>query len=478
MAARRRIPLGFHISRGRSTSAGMQSLVNLYAEPIKAEGRAPVVLYPTPCKTLFSTVGSGSVRGQVDIGGIRHYGVIGTTLYGFNLDGTYAAVGTVEGANRVDMDYNGTQLVIVADLKSYVVDITGPSIAELSDPDLGQATSTASTDGYSLFTLPDTDRFVWADLRNAASIDALSFASADSNGDPNVAVRVAKNDVWLFARESTEFFYSSGNPDQQFESRNIAPLEIGCLARDSIVLVDAAYMWVGRDGHAGGYGVYRAEGYQARNVANPAVSRYLEEYSDLSDCYALAYQWHGHLFYVLTLPGSVTLAYDVATGEWLYKKSGAYASNSEPLGGWDAVTFATNGSNRIVGASDGNLYKLDGTVWTDNGETVIREVTCSQVRSGGNYAIMHRLEVDMEYGNGLATGQGSNPLIQFLWSDDGGRTWSVPRTATMGMSGKNKVRAFTTMCGRFRNRIVKIRTSEPIPFALFDCYADIEDMAA
>lgn len=42
----------------------MQSLVNLYAEPVKNEGRTSLVLYAFPGKTLFSTIGGGSVRGQ------------------------------------------------------------------------------------------------------------------------------------------------------------------------------------------------------------------------------------------------------------------------------------------------------------------------------------------------------------------------------------------------------------------------------
>ena len=475
MTGRKRIPLGFGLRRGRSTVAGMSGLVNLYSEPQTYEGRTRIVLYPMPVRTLFSTIGGGDVRGQIDIGN-THYAVVGTSLYSVGADGTPSNLGTIEGEERVDMDFNGSQVVIVAELKSYAWSPTALTLTEFTDPDFGLATSTASVNGYSLFTVPDEDRFIWAEIGDATDIDALSFASADTYGDFNVAVRVAKKDVWIFGKKSVEWFYNSGNPDQAFESKSIAPLEIGCLARDSIVLADTGFIWLGRDGQSGGVGVYRAGGYQATKVSTPAVDRYLEEYATPEDAYALAFQYQGHLFYVLTLPGSITLALDIATGEWSYLHSGPYSMNEEVSGTWDAVTFSVNGANRIVGAADGNLYKLDGTTFVDASGDNIREVTCSQLSYGGFGAIMHRLELDLEVGVGLISGQGSDPIVMASWSKDGGKTWSSPRNATMGQMGEYRKRAFWTMIGQFRHLIVRFRVSDPVMVAMLDAYADIEPM--
>lgn len=476
---RKPIQLSFTTTRGRSKAAGMSSTVNLYAEPIKGEGRTNLVLYPTPGKTLFTTGDGLEVRGQADFADL-HTAVMGTELYLIASDGIRTDLGEIEGSGTVRMDYNGAQLVITGSVKVYAFTPATSTLQEIVDPDLrGLPIDVASLDGYSVFIFAGTDTFQWADLRNATSIDALSFATAERNADNNVAIRVRGNDLLFFGKKTIEFYYNSGNPDQAFESRNIKPIDIGCLSRDTVVLADTDYIFLGRDGGAGGQGIYRLGGYQATKISNPTVDNYLENNQALlASASASASQYQGHMFYDITLGDEVTLSFDLATQTWFYKASGNYAASAEPGGVWDAKTFAQNGNNRIVGSRDGNLYKLDGASFTDAGNPIVREVTCSQLRYGGNGAIMHRLWIDFEAGVGLTTGQGSDPKWQALWSDDGGYTWKGPRLATMGKTGERGKLAFWDMCGSFRNRIVKFRTTDPVFATAFSAYADIEPLNA
>jgi len=273
------IPFPLSLARGRSSLAGMSGLVNCYAEPVvKGEGRTRIAVYPMPGRELFSTIGGGSVRGQADFG-TYHAVVVGDNLYTVDSSGTATDRGEVEGTDRVDCDFNGAQLFVAGTIKSYTYVPSTATLSEVTDSDFLGASSCASLNGYTITTVPNSDQFQWFDLRDATSVDAPNFATAESNGDINVAVRVANETVHLFGKKTVEFFYNSGNPNQAFESKSIDPLEIGCLSRDSIVLADTAFIWVGRDGRSGGIGVYRmAGGYTARKISNPAVDRFLEEF--------------------------------------------------------------------------------------------------------------------------------------------------------------------------------------------------------
>lgn len=477
MSARReQLPLGLTLTKGRATAGGAQALVNLYAEPIEREGRSGMALMPWPGRSLFSTIGGGTVRGQIEVGD-SHYVVVGETLYTVDSAGADTSVGTIEGTLPVDMDANGADLVIVAELKSYRVLLSSGVLSEItSDSDLATPTSVTSINGYSVTTRADSDVFQWSSLRDASAWDALDFATAESNPDTLVAVRSVNKELILLGRKSIEFWYNSGNPTQAFEPRSVAPLRLGCLSRDSAILADGALFFVGRDGDGGGIGVYRLNGYQPEKVSTPPIDKWLQDYkSVVPDARAFAFQILGHAFFVLTLPNVITLVLDLSTKLWLpYVRTSTYAMSAEPGGVWDAVTFATNGQNLIVGGSDGNLYKLDETVYTENGEAMIREVILPQIYKGGLNFTLHRIEMDFEAGTALTTGQGSSPVMYFNQSRDGGRTWTDARETSMGLIGDYTRRAFWTMCGTARQTIPRFRVTDPIKTILLGATADIE----
>lgn len=473
------LPLATSLTRGRSSVAGMAGLVNAYAEPVKSEGRTGLAVYPMPGRTLFSTIG-GTFRGTLDFAGY-HVAVVDDRLYTVEADGTATDRGEIEGTERTDLDFNGAQLFIQGQTKSYAYVPSSALLSEITDSDFLGASSACSLDGFTITTVPNSDQFQWFDVRDATSVDGLAFATGESNGDINIAARVANKDLHLFGEKTVEFFYDSGNPDSQFESKSVPPLEIGCLARDAIVLMDTGFNWVGRDGKSGGVGVYRmVGGYQAKKISTPAVDRFLEEYPEAlrSAIHAQGFQFHAHQFYVLHLPGTVSLYYDQATDTWGYMKSGTYPITSDPLGGWDAVGFAVNNGKRIVGASDGNLYELDGDSYSENGEAMVREIIFSQAsfKQSDRGALIHRIGLDMEMGVSLATGQGSNALVQAALSKNGGKTFRALGDRSIGLVGEYKNHVFWTRQGAAENLILKARMTDPVPFNVFGAFADVEPL--
>ena len=468
--ARTRIPLGRTFGKGRSTAAGMQSIVNMYAEPIEAEGRTDVVLYGSPGTAAFATVGGGDVRGQLTAADV-HYAVVGTRLYSVTSAGATTDLGEIEGELLVDMSFNGAQLDIVAELKSYSFEVATLTLSEIGDSDFEQASSVANLAGYSVFAVKNAGRFRWSAFNDSTQFDPLDFATAEAEADALVAIRKVGNEIALLGKDTTEFWYITGDSDNLFARTSTAAAQIGCTSRDTAVVVDNGLTWVGRDGKAGGVSVYRAEGYQPKRISTPEVDAYLESATDLSALHAFAYQQNGHLFYVLTNPQEWTLAWDVATNQWSYRKTGMWAMGAEPSGGWDVQTFALNGTKQIVGASDGNLYQLQADTLTEAGDNIARECTTPQIHKDGKRVFMSRLELDIEAGVG--TSGNGNPTIMESHSDDGGKTWSEPREAGLGAIGENKWRAVWHALGSFRQRIVKFRVTDAVNVVMLGSWADL-----
>jgi hypothetical protein len=471
--ARVGIPFGRTFSPGRSRAAGLQALVNMYGEPVEGEGRTDFVCYGTPGRRLFATIGNGMVRGQVSAGDV-HYVVIGETLYAVNAGGGSNALGTIEGTQPVDMAYNGAQLDIVGEVKSYVLDVPTLALSEHSGGGFEQAASCTSIASYSIMAVANTGRFRWR-LINDTTWSALDFATAEAESDNLVAVRAVANDVALLGARTVEWWGPTGNPGANaFAKTATAAANIGCASRDTAIVVDSGLTWVGRDGSAGGISVYRAEGYAPRKISPPEVDTLLEQVSSLSALSAFSYQQRGHLFYVLVLPGEWALAWDISTNLWSYRASGLWPISADPLGGWDARTMAINAGRQIVGGQDGNLYELMADTYTDGAQGLVRQATTAQLSHNGRRAYMSRLELDIEAGVGLVTGQGSDPQVMAVWSDDGGRTWSNPRQASLGQIGQHRVRAVWHACGSYRDRMIRFRVTDPVKAVFLAAYADVK----
>ncbi len=78
----------------------------------------------------------------------------------------------------------------------------------------------------------------------------------------------------------------------------------------------------------------------------------------------------------------------------------------------------------------------------------------------------------MESGTGLAYGQGVEPYVWLQCSDDGGRTWSNERWATLGRQGRYRTQLRWGRLGAARNRVFRLSMSDPVRTALIA--ADIE----
>lgn len=468
---------------GRSVNMNAQRCVNLYPEVDNAEGKNVMALYGTPGLELFVAVGASPSRGTQTMGS-NLYVVSADKLYKVAANGTYTEEGTLlTSSGRVSIANNGTQLMIVDGTYGYIYNTVTDVFTQITDVDFPGAETVAFLDGYFIFNTPNSGDFMITALYDGTSVDALDIKTAERDPDKLLFVLNDHGQLWLFGEYTTEVYYNSGNADFPFEAINGANIDYGLAARWSVAKADNSPFWLAQTKDGKGF-VVRGNGFTPQIISTRALEYQISTYSTINDAFAYAYVDEGHAFYVLTFPTSnATWVYDASTGLWHER---AYRNTTTGnLGRHRSNTYAFfNGFHMVGDYENGNVYKMRLDKYTDNGDPIKRIRAAQHIAAGDMEMLFHaKLQVDMEVGVGLASGQGSDPQAVLDWSDDGGHTWSSETwggigSVAVGGSGEYKKRVIFRRLGRARDRVYRFTITEPVKIVIIGASLDVKKEAA
>jgi hypothetical protein len=463
----------------QSINVDCQRCLNLFPE-INESGRGKeqevACLIGTEGLTRLLTLAETPIRGTYRTSTGVLFAVGGTKLYRISSLWVATEIGTLLTSDGfVSMADNGTTLFLVDGTNGYTHTLSGDTLAQVTDPDWMSAVQVLFQDGYFIFVKADSQQFFISGL-NDVTIDALDIASSEAQPDLVVAAISDHRDLWLFNENSIEVFYNSGDADFPFQRMQGAFIEHGCAARFSVAKMNNTVFWLGKDDKGQGI-VYMAQGYQPRRISTHAVEFAIQGYGDISDAIGYTYQQNGHFFYVLNFTGAnTTWVYDSATNLWHergYNNDGALTRHRA-----NYHTFVYN--THVVGDyENGKLYKLDPTVYTDDGEEIVRMRIAPHLTSGLTRVFYPSFQLDIESGVGIdGSGQGTDPQAMLVWSDDGGHTWSNEKWTTLGAIGQTKLRAVWRRLGSSRDRIFKIVISDPVKVTMIGAELEVEKGAS
>lgn len=449
----------------RSVNAADNRMVNLFPEIVPEGGKEPAFLNRAPGLRLETSVGAGPIRGLWAFDD-HMYVVSGNRLY--KLDSSYNAIfiGTVADANGpVSMADNGTQLFVACNGPSYIYNSQTNVFSQITDSDFPGAGTVGYLDGYFVFNEPNSQKIWVTGLLDGTSVDPLDFTSAEGSPDGVVGIIVDHREVWVFGTNSVEVWYDSGNADFPLSRIQGAFNELGCVAAYSIAKMDNGLFWLGKDARGQGI-VYRANGYTGQRISTHAVEWHIQQYGNLSDAIGYTYQQDGHSFYVLIFPGAdTTWVYDVATQAW-HERAG-FVNGQFTRHRSNCQVFFNN--TVLVGDyENGNIYAFDLQTYADNGAAQKWLRSWRALPAGQNNlkrTAHHSLQLDLETGVGLISGQGSNPQVMLRWSDDGGHTWSNEHWVSIGKIGEYYRRAIWRRLGmtmKLRDRVYEISGTDPV----------------
>jgi len=138
------------------------------------------------------------------------------------------------------------------------------------------------------------------------------------------------------------------------------------------------------------------------------------------------------------------------------------------------------GKNFVADATNGNLYELDIDAFMNNNEVIQRQRITSSVNGKllnvpGNRVQMSRLEIIMEKGTGLITGQGENPKIIIEISRDGGKSWFKEGFVEVGRLGQTQLRVELFSLIADYDFIFRLTTSDPVAYEIYSAVIDLRD---
>lgn len=449
----------------RSKIMSSQKLYNMYPElPVESSPFKIATLFNIPGLTEWLTIQDNfnPYYGGIVMNGFL-YVVFGVKLYKIDTNLNITEVGELTTSPaKVTMVENGLQVSILtnAGIVFYYEPETD-TFGQVTIPDVPNASSIATLDGYTIVSKVETGRFYVSELRDTTSWSALSFATAEALSDNIIAIAVYQEQLFLLGEKSIEIWYNSGVTSQPFRPVNQTFIPMGCISKTSLCTSVSGLFWI-----ADNKSIFQTSAYQAKKISTLGIDYQMSILTNPQDVRVFAYIQEGHEFIVFSfISDELTLVYDVQTDTW--HNRGSLDNNKQTYWGClDAINFA----NKIIVSSipNGQLFYLDTTKFTENGNTLTSEFISSTLFFDFNRFTVNQLVLVVE--NGVGTSNGDTPLIEMFVSRDGGKVWDTPKATSIGKEGEYLTQIKWQNLGQGRNFIFKFRITDPIPRIIVGAY--------
>jgi len=470
----------------RSSNVAASQTLNLYPELVgpdsKGAARVDIILIGTEGTKVFSELdtlpSNVNCRGMYYTATSRSFVVYGPNLVELDPNGVEIIRSTALGtlSSVVSMVDNGRELIICDGQNLFSYDLDANTI---SSPVLPFTNPTKvlylnqrfvvinnGTDSVNP-SISTKNRFYWSDLNDGNSWPDLNFASAEQSADSIISFASRQNQIWFFGERSYEVWGIAANPDLPFSFVDGSATNVGCGAKNSVVSFSDNVFWLGSSS-AGTNQIFMSNGYNHRRISNHSIENILNDTGDRTDdAISFSYQSNGHIFYVITfITANKTFTYDVLTDMW--HERGTRDPLFNIVNRWEPIFASYAFGKTIVGDSKtSKVLQLDLNKYDEwDSRPIVRQHQSPIYWDDLRTVIHRRFLLDMENGVGLQNGQGSNPQVMLQHSDDGGHTWSSERWTTIGRIGKFESQCSWRFLGRARERVYRVRITDPIKVTL------------
>lgn len=412
---------------------------NMYAEEAPTE-TAGITLQSRPgIADRGADMGAGPVRQLY-----KRDGVISTALFGVSGASLYREttnLGTIDGAGPVSID--GYADLIFAAAGGNLWGYNGTTLSQIAFPDDAQVIKVIVGESRAIAIRKDTQAYYFSEPLSD-TIDALNFASAESQPDRLLDCLYLDGILILYGAETVEFHPSTGDADLPFAPLQGRVYKKGIKATGCAAKIGSTHAWVTNQNQ-----VCMTD--ESNIISNTGLEERIEAATEVS---LFAFLINGIEFLALRLDGE-TQCFSLRSNLW--SEFGSYGA-----GNWVPQCW----SNGIFGSSvDGKTFAW-GTGHSDLGGVMERRFRGGFPLNGGNVPIKN-LRLRSNVGNtGALTGDYADPVCEMRYSRDAGRTWSPWRPAPLGAQGKYRTRLEWRRLGTFDDpgALFEFRTTDPVPF--------------
>ena len=506
---------------GRSINFDSSRCINFFLEMEDKAAKYPAMLVGTPGSVLFATIGIGTIRGMHEYNS-GAYVVAGNQLHFVSSSGVVSGIlGTLNtNTGQIAMEDNGigangvggNQLIILDGVNGYIYNILTnvfEVIPQGANNFPSNPTQVTCLDGYFIIT-NDSMTFWCSDIFAGDVYQGLSFASANAAPD-NIQTPVSLFQQLILIKENTtEFWYDAGVATLlgcPFQRYPAAVYDFGTPAPNSVARGNNTIFFLSTQRTANGssfIGVAELNGYQPVPISTPAITYFISQSTDISQCFGYCYSEDGHTFYVLTNPiDNWTLVYDATMKswhEWSYYSGDPNAVNRHIGNCYSSI----NGKHYVGSYLDSSIYQISNNFYNDNENPIISIRTAPHQFDKDEFEniFIDRMIIDIEggvgdnsytiiddtnviYANGMyyADGTydagavisttlppGANPMATLSWSKDFGHSWSNEYPASMGKIGEYSRKLYWRRLGYGKDKVFKLTMTAPVKKIVLGAY--------
>lgn len=462
-------PIQFAVQsyKSKSLPVSAQRTVNCYAEKEPPDAKTEVALFGAPGLISFSEVGLGPIRNMHVMNSVL-YVVSGQRLYSVSSSGVATDIGgAITGSGYVSMADNGTQICIVNGVEGYIWSSTG-GLQVISDINFHAANSVTFFDNFFAFDWAGTNKWFISNSNDGTTYTGTDFAFAEVSSDFVLSLLNQQENMLIFGQRTIETWYDAGALNFPFQRVTGATIERGCAAALTPVKEDSSVFFLGDD-----LVFYRLNGTALVRQSTHAIEQAWQAYPTVSDAYCFSYTFEGHKFICVNFPtANATWFYDISTDLWHERES--WDQNNNSFGRWRGTCAVECYGQVLVGdLYSNNVGYLTSSAYTEFGNTIRMLATSPPLHSNRQRIFVSTLDLDVESGVGLTSGQGSSPIIYLDYSKDGGRTFNnLQRFNSLGAIGSYLTRCRWLRLGQARQWVFRVHISDPVKRVILRAYAE------
>lgn len=461
------LPLFGSATRSKSAVVTVQRRLNCYFELRKDGDKTKIACYGTPgLSPLFQLsapslpvrgwTGTQSALYAVVYNQFQSVGAAGNAIFSGTLN-------TYSGNVSLAVNAGFTQVLVVDGNSGYIYTPATSTFTTIGASFPNGAQTLTFVSDFFVAEQPGTQNFWVSNANDGSTWNSLAFAAASQYSDGIVAVDNLSGNLIAFCQQHTEYWAPTGATPVPFAPITSATNEFGLAAIFSRGHVNQTIIFLAQN-REGQVQFVQLNGFNAQVISDSDIENLINSFSTVSDAVCMVYGADTHKFYQCTFPtADRSFLYDTATNLWSEVQTGPSVI---PTRHWGNLSTYYAGKTLISDYATNQIYTMSPTQYTDNGQTIIREVTTRHILSSFNRVRVSMLYLDMETGIGLQTGQGSNPQVMLQYSKDNGRTWSAERWVSLGAVGQYLTRAVWRRFGCTRDATWKIRMSDPVKFVI------------
>lgn len=344
------------------------------------------------------------------------------------------------------------------------------NVAEIADADAPVTVShPVAMDTYLMGNEIGTNHFHYSEV-GAPTNWPGDYVSAEAKPDDLIACIAENLELYLMCKSNMEVFFDDGSTPFVRQSQGF--VNSGCIAPYSFTICGGVLYWMDDERNV----VRMSPDSRVPQVISVTMNAYIQGFSTVSDAIGDYLHVGGRPYYLLSFPTEEkTLVWDIIGSRWY--EWGFWNIGQAEYEHWkgNCVCLAKSWNMTLIGdRSTGKIYKLDPTIYDDDGSIIRSLIQTGNLDYGSARVkkISHALTIEAKRTNEVDDAAVVNMMLKYR--DNGSSVWKNERTVALGQVGDTGYRSVLRRNGSFYSRQYQFVMSGDNPLSLVSVTDHVE----